>query len=357
MNEICFNTNLLENVKSKLIMKRIVNNLHLPILLKIIKYSKITQQKLDIGIDDYELYNKIEIEIIPINNYENNKFIFFKPEDKDFYHIYFNDEKNEIQRTTFNKKENVKKIKVLIDKEVKYINSLFQNIDCIEKINFIKFGRRDINDLSEMFYGCSALKELNISKLYTYNVTKMDSMFSRCTALKELNLNNFNTDKVTDMNNMFSFCSSLKELNLNNFKTNNVIDMHYMFTDCLSLKQINLSNFNTNKVTNMWGMFSGCSSLKELNLNNFYINKSTDISCMFRDCSSLKKLYFQNLSSDNINNRNNINISNGCMLLKYVDIKKIDIDDINKIQDFFKGCPYELISKIETQLKNKKKNE
>ena len=77
MDEISINTNLLENVNSKNIMKRIVNNLHLPILLKIIKYSKITQQKLDIGIDDYESYNKIEIEIIPINKYENNKFIYF----------------------------------------------------------------------------------------------------------------------------------------------------------------------------------------------------------------------------------------------------------------------------------------
>ena len=79
----------------------------------------------------------------------------FKSEDKDFYHIYFNYEIFEIQRNTFNKRENVKKIKVLIDKEVKNINSLFQNIDCIEKINFIKFGRRDITDLSEIFYGCS----------------------------------------------------------------------------------------------------------------------------------------------------------------------------------------------------------
>ena len=45
------------------------------------------------------------------------------------------------------------------------------------------------------------------------------------------------------------------------------------------------------------------------------------------------------------------------MFLKFIDIKNIDIEDINKIQDFFKGYPYELISKIETELKNKKKNE
>ena len=33
----------------------------------------------------------------------------FKSEDKDFYHIYFNYEIFEIQRNTFNKRENVKK--------------------------------------------------------------------------------------------------------------------------------------------------------------------------------------------------------------------------------------------------------
>ena len=36
--------------------------------LKIIKYNKNIQNKLNISINDYKEYNHIEIEIIPINN-------------------------------------------------------------------------------------------------------------------------------------------------------------------------------------------------------------------------------------------------------------------------------------------------
>ena len=57
------NNNLLKNIKSKYILKQIADNLELNQLLYLIKYNKYIQNKLDIGIFDYKMYKKIEIEM------------------------------------------------------------------------------------------------------------------------------------------------------------------------------------------------------------------------------------------------------------------------------------------------------
>ena len=57
---------------------------------------------------------------------------------------------------------------------------LFYGCDCIEKINFIKFNRKNIVDMSYMFGGCSSLKEINLTNFKTDNVKKMWGMFSGC---------------------------------------------------------------------------------------------------------------------------------------------------------------------------------
>ena len=120
--------------------------------------------------------------------------------------IYFIDNKEEIKRNKINADDKVRKIKIIIDSEIKSFNKLFSYCKCIESINFNKFFRK--------------------------NITNMNGMFSRCSSLNELNLNNFNTNNVTDMSCMFYECSSLKELYLNNFNTNNVTDMNCMFYGC-----------------------------------------------------------------------------------------------------------------------------
>ena len=105
-----------------------------------------------------------------------------------------------------NKDEQIEHIKIIIDYQVKSFEKLFKGFKCIESINFKKFYRNNIIDMSHMFFCCSSLKELN--------------------------LNNFNTNKVTNMMKMFSNCSSLKQLYINNFNTNNVTDMRWMFVGC-----------------------------------------------------------------------------------------------------------------------------
>ena len=116
---------MLDNIKSLYILKKIIKDLSNRKYLHLIIHNKNLQTKLNISIDTYiKYYNQIEIEIIPDKNkiHDVNEFINIINEiDKSFYHIYFNDENKEIKKKYFTKDENVSKIKVLIDMEVKSI--------------------------------------------------------------------------------------------------------------------------------------------------------------------------------------------------------------------------------------------
>ena len=320
-------TDKLNNLKNDYFLTKVFNSLETKKSLNIIKYNKNIKKRLDIDIKNYkeysEKYSSIELEIKPVDN-SFGKFINIIDEDKKYFHIYFNNNEDEINSNCINENEQIKLIKIIIDYPIKSFENLFIDCHCIEFINFKKFVRNNIIDMSYMFDGCLSLKELDLNNFNTINVTNMNHMFSRCSLLKELNLNNFNTNNVTDMKYMFYECSSLKKLNLNNFNTDNVTDMALMFSGCSSLKELELNNFNTNNVTNMAIMFSGCSSLEKLNLNNFKTNNVSNMNYMFDKCSSLKELNIDNFNTDNV----------------------IYIDKM------FRGCSNELITKIKTKYKN-----
>ena len=268
------------NLKSEYCLQKIFDYIPKKISLKIIKCNKKIQKVLNININSYkeysEIYSEIELEIVPIQcNY--CKFINIKEEDKKYIHIYFNDNKEEIKREYANKEDDVSKINIIIDYQIKSFNKLFYYCEHIESIKFKKFYRNNIINMSGIFEGCSSLKEINFSNFNTNNVIDMNHMFSGCKSLKELNLFNFNTNNVIDMSCMFETCYSLKKLNLSNINTNNVTNMGSMFNICSSLEKININNFNTENVINMNNMFNCCSSLKELNITNFNTEKVTNI--------------------------------------------------------------------------------
>ena len=171
----------LKYIKSKYILKQITEHLTKNKLLKIINYNKLIQNKLDIGIIDYKkYYEQIEIELIPINKKNKNYFIKIKNKYKSYYHIYFNNDKNEKTQNYFNKNDNITKINIILDNEIKSFERLFDECKCIEKIKFIRFIRNDIINMSYMFYRCSSLKELNLNNFNTINVTSMSGMFYEC---------------------------------------------------------------------------------------------------------------------------------------------------------------------------------
>ena len=189
--------NMLNNLSSDYFIQKLFEFIPRRISLKTIKYNKSIQKRIDININHYkvfsEQYSSIELEIIPIKG-EYGPFINITEEDKKYYHIYFNDNKeNEINNTSINENHNVSKINIIIDYQVKSFSNLFEYCKCIESISFKKFYRNNVTNMREMFSGCSSIKELNLSNCNTNNVIDMSSMFSGCSSLKELNLSNFIT--------------------------------------------------------------------------------------------------------------------------------------------------------------------
>ena len=179
----------MKNIKSKYILEIICDNLNEKKYMEIIKYNKDIQTRLNIELNNYKEYYEqieIELEIIPINEDDDdlNTFIYISKEDESYYHIYFNKNKNQIKRDYCTNKDKVRNIKILIDKKVKSLYGLFQDCDCIKKINFIRFNRYNINNMNSMFLGCSSLEEINFFNFITHNVIDMGNMLSGCSALK-----------------------------------------------------------------------------------------------------------------------------------------------------------------------------
>ena len=178
--------NVFKNLKNKYILLKIFDNILKKKLLEIIKYNKKIQKRINININDYkeysEIYSSIEIKIIPAKKCLS--FINFKEEDEEYYHIYFDNNKEEIKMDFLRDSDRVKKIKIIIDYQVKSFNNLFR--DCyIKSISFKKFFRNNINCMSNMFYGCSSLKELNLNNFNTNNVKDMSHMFYNCLSLEK----------------------------------------------------------------------------------------------------------------------------------------------------------------------------
>ena len=213
--------NYFKNIKNKYILKLIFDNLLQKNFLKIMRYNKALQIRLNKTLYDFKKESyKVEIEIIPKEN-KYGKFInLILKTYQDCYHAYFNNNTEEAKKNYITKEDKVSKIKLVLDYPFKNLNALFRGCKCIQKINFIKFNRPDIIDMNVMFRGCLSLEEINLSKLITANVKHMNGMFRGCLSLKEINFSNLTSNNPIEMDYMFHFCSSLKKVNLSN---NNII--------------------------------------------------------------------------------------------------------------------------------------
>ena len=202
---------IFKNLKNDYFLQKVFNNLMKKKSLYIIKYNKKIKERINISIKDYkeysEIYSSIEIEIKLVDN-KYGKFIKINKENEKYYHIFFNNNKEEIKRNYLNENDKVTNINIIIDYKVTSLNGLFEWCECIETINFKRFNRNNIINMESMFYECSSLKEINFSNFNTNNVTNMYSMFWGCSSLKELNLSKFNINKVTNMKYMFFGCSN-----------------------------------------------------------------------------------------------------------------------------------------------------
>ena len=177
-NESAKQNPITEKIKSDYFLQKLYDNMTKKKKLEIVKYNKKVQNRLDLGVKDYKEYSEtftpIEIEIIPAKN-RYDKFINIVEKEKLYFHIYFNDNKEEIKNKYEIKEEDkVTKIKIIIDYQVKSFKYLFKFCECIESINFKKFYRNNIDNMSYIFYECSSLKELNLSNFNTSSVNNMN---------------------------------------------------------------------------------------------------------------------------------------------------------------------------------------
>jgi surface protein len=290
---------MLEEIKSKYILQHIFNIICERKMLQLIKHNKNDQEKLEISEIDYRKFTQIEIEIklLQLDKFEENKFIFINlKEDQSFYHIYFDNNKEEIKRTFVKRLERISIIKIVLEMEIKSLMGLFHDCICIQKIKIIKFNRNDIMNLSSLFDNCIGLTDIDLRELKTKNVIDMSHMFYNCSSLKQLDLSQFITKNVIDMNNMFSWCGELTEINFKNIYTEKVTNMQQMFYMCGSLTELDISNFNFDRVTTMKLMFAKCESLNNLKIPIINFNRNVDISGMFLDCTDEFK---ENIKAEN----------------------------------------------------------
>jgi len=117
-----------DNLKSKCILLKVLNNLNMKKTLNILKYNNNLKKRINININNYkeysEKYSSIGMEIKPVNN-KYGQFINIKKKDEIYYHIYFNNSKKEIKRNYINKDETIKVIKRIIDYQVVSFKKLF----------------------------------------------------------------------------------------------------------------------------------------------------------------------------------------------------------------------------------------
>ena len=290
---------MLNNIKSNYIFQIILKEyLTKSQYFNLVRYNKNSQKKLELNINSYKefyqrFFNRIEIELLPIPSSElelEKKYFFInRKENKSYYNIYFDNNKNKkIDRTFITADDKVKIINIFLEMEIKELKCLFNNCEVLKEIKFTKFNRDDFTDFNSMFYGCTNLIKLDVTKLKTPNAKKLSWMFAQCKSLIKLDITNFDTSNVTDMNMLFSGCLHLRELKFN-FDTKNVINMNHMFFRCKSLMEIDVSEFNTEKVSTFTAMFYECINLVDLNLKNFKLNKKhppyCDVFYMFGLCS------------------------------------------------------------------------
>ena len=133
---------LFDNLKSNYFLEKVFNNLPKKKSLEMVKYNNNIKERLNLNMNDYkeycEIYSSIEIEIKPVKD-EYDKFININEKNKNYYHIYFNNNKEEMKRNFLNKDDNVFKIDIIIDYHIISFEHLFYFCQCIESINFKKF--------------------------------------------------------------------------------------------------------------------------------------------------------------------------------------------------------------------------
>ena len=122
MAEQIKSNNIFENIKSKYILEKIFNIIQKKKYLEIIKYNKNIQQRLNLNIKNYQEYSQtytpIEIEIIPIKNTNSKIININNKEDEKYFHIYIDNNKEEIKTPYLTKEDKFSKVRIIIEHQI-----------------------------------------------------------------------------------------------------------------------------------------------------------------------------------------------------------------------------------------------
>ena len=121
-------SNQLRNLKSDYFIQKFFGYMTERKSLETIRYNKNIKKRINININHYkaysEKYSSIELDIIPLKG-EYGDFINIEKIEEKYFHIYFNDnKKKEIKNISLNKDDNVSKISIIIDYQIKSFSEL-----------------------------------------------------------------------------------------------------------------------------------------------------------------------------------------------------------------------------------------
>ena len=187
----------IKKIKSNLIINKIFYSMSENKCLKIVKYNKNLQEKLNINLEYYKKYFDIVIDIyLDKNNFTKRENIIKFINTENIYRGSIN---------VFFKYNNDNNYGLFVNENIYITKKLRMNL---EKI--IVILKNDLNNFEKLFYRCFCIKRIDFLKFNRKDITSMKFMFTECTFLREINFNNFHTDNVENMSYMFSGCENLK---------------------------------------------------------------------------------------------------------------------------------------------------
>ena len=142
MAEQIKSNNMLENIKSKYILEKNFNIVQKKKYLEIIVHNKNIQQRLNLNIKNYQEYSQtytpIEIEIISIKNTNSKITNINNKEDEKYFHIYIDNNKEEIKTPYLTKEDKFSKVRIIIEHQIKSFFGLFSIVYIKLKVYLLK---------------------------------------------------------------------------------------------------------------------------------------------------------------------------------------------------------------------------
>jgi len=256
---------MLNDIKSKFILKMIILNIPRIKMLKIIMYNKKLLDKLDITIKDYKEQKLINDIIKKLNRK---------------YHLGIKDNETEYLDLNYETKSNIilKEINKIGLKNLKYLNlshinynNIYLYINILEKCYFPKlevlnlsFNRiSDIKILEKVNF--KELIDLDLSQNYIYNINALENVNFK--NLKELFLNNNNISDIQVLERV-----KFDKLKLLNLGYNNISDINIL--EKVNFKDLETLFLDNNKISNI-EVFENSKliNLERLELTNNNIDK------------------------------------------------------------------------------------